>query len=349
MGLDVDRDHPTDPDLPKFYRTNSMKNHREKLMVLMTVAAFVYGCGSGSSGGTMQADTSPPTSTTGNVSISLTDGPWEDAMEMVLHVTGIEMGHSDGRVVAIELNGGPISIDMMQLQNGESHLLADNVEVPVGHYDWMRLMIDPGQSHFDLASTGGHHNMHMGGDATEGLEVHHPFEIVHSVHGQFMLDFDMRRGVQHHGNGMMGGEYRLHSAMRLIDMAESGGLMGVVHPSMIDVNHPACDDAPGGNWAYLYHGDVMEPDDIAVTDSDGLIGPIAADRIELDNMTGEHRYHFGYLEPGHYRIAVTCSSEWDELGDDDYPSDPDGRFAFHMFSDPMEVMSGQMHHNDLNP
>jgi hypothetical protein len=37
------------------------------------------------------------------------------------------------------------------------------------------------------------------------------------------------------------------------------------------------------------------------------------------------------------------------VGDDDHPNDPDGQFTFHMFSDPMEVMPGQMHDNDLSP
>ena len=270
-------------------------------------------------------------------------------MEMVLHVTGIEMGHADGSVVTIDMTGGGMGIDMMQLQNGEARMLADNVDMPIGQYDWMRLMIDPAQSHIDLASTGGRHGMQMGSDAIDGLEVQHTFEIGQSQHSEFMLDFDIRRGVQHHDTGMMGGEYRLHSAMRMVEMSESGGLMGAVDASMIDVNHPDCDDAPGGNWAYLFHGDTMEPDDIADIDTDGMGGPIAADRIDMDTMTGEHRYHFGYLDPGQYRVAITCSGEWDEVGDDDHPTDPDGQFTFQMYSEVMEVISGQMHDNDLSP
>ncbi|MBU2676994.1 MAG: DUF4382 domain-containing protein [Gammaproteobacteria bacterium] len=321
-----------------------MKSQSTKFMVAATMATFLYGCGGGSS------EAPPPNvPATGNLTISLTDDPWEDAMEMVLHVTGVEMGHADGSVVMVAMDGGGMSIDMMQLQNGESRMLADNVEMPIGQYDWMRLMIDPAQSHIDLASTGGRHGMQMGGDAIDGLEVQHTFEIGQSQHSEFMLDFDIRRGVQHHDTGMMGGEYRLHSAMRMVDMSDSGGLMGAIDPAMIDVNHADCDDAPGGNWAYLYHGDVMEPDDIADVDTDGMDGPIAADRIDMDTMTGEHRYHFGYLDPGQYRVAITCSGEWDEVGDDDHPTDPDGQFTFQMYSEAMEVMSGQMHDNDLSP
>lgn len=268
---------------------------------------------------------------------------------MVLHITGIEMGHADGRVIMLEMAGGGLDIDMVQLQNGEYRMLVDNAAVPTGHYDWMRLVIDASRSHIDVANTGGRHGMRMGSDAARGLEVIHAFEIGLSQHSEFMLDFDLRRGVQHHDTGMMGGEYRLHSAMRMIDIGQSGGLMGSIEPSMIDVNNPACDDAPGGNWAYLFHGDVATPDDIADVDTDSRRGPLATDRIDLDTMTGEHRYHFEYFEPGLYRIAITCSGEWDEVGDDDYPNDPDGRFGFNMFSDPLEVMSGQMRRYDLHP
>ena len=321
-----------------------MKTQCTKFMVALTMATIVYGCSNGS-------NEAPPASepATGSISISLTDDPWEDAMEIVLHVTGIEMGHADGSVVTFDMPGGGTGIDMVHLQNGESQMLVDAMEIPMGQYDWMRIMIDPALSHIDLASTGGRHGMRMGGDATQGLEVLHSFDVGQSLHSEFMLDFDIRRGVQHHDNGMMGGEYRLHSAMRMVDMGESGGLMGEVHASMIDVNHPDCDDAPGGNWAYLFHGNTAEPDDITDVDTDGMNGPIAADRIDMDTMTGEHRYHFGYLEPGLYRIAVTCSGEWDEVGDDDYPMDPDGQFSFQMFSGPIEVMHGQMHDTDLNP
>lgn len=322
-----------------------MKTQNTRFMVALTMATFIYGCSSGSSNEVLPE----PEPATGTVTVSLTDDPWEDAMEMVLHVTGIEMGHADGRVITLDMGAGGMSIDMMQLQNGESRMLADAMEVPMGQYDWMRLMVDPALSHVDLASTGGRHGMQMGDDALQGLEVMQPFEVGQSMHSEFMLDFDVRRGVQHHDNGMMGGEYQLHSAMRMVDMSDSGGLMGEVHPSMIDVNHPDCDDAPGGNWAYLFPGDATEPDDIADVDTDGMDGPISADRIDMDTMTGEYHYFFGYLQPGDYRVAITCAGEWDEVGDDDYPMDPEGQFSFQMFSEVMQIMAGQMHDIDLGP
>jgi len=313
----------------------------------MVFAAFVTGCGGGTSAPS-PGPNDPVIPSTGSISISITDDPWEDARALVLHVMGIDLGHSNNQVIQLDMPGGPMSIDMMQLQNGVAQTLVTDMTVPAGQYEWIRLRIDPTQSHVDLAATGGRHSMQMGPDASNGLEVHDAFQIAESAHEDFMLDFNLRRGVQHHDMGMMGDRYELHSAMRLVNMEHAGGITGLVEPAMVDVNQAGCDDAVGGNWAYLFPGNATEPDDISEPDSDGVPGPIATDRVEMDPGNGDHTYHFGYLHAGSYRIAFTCSGEWDEEGDDDFPSDPDGRFDFQMFSTPMNVVAGQLHRFDLN-
>ncbi len=317
--------------------------------IILTAAAAIAAvqiaaCGSDSSNSPVQE---PPALPTGSITVSITDDPWHDMDSMVLHMTGIEFGHSDGETHYFDMPGGPLDVDMMQLQNGAFHGLLADVDLPEGQYEWMRLHVDPDRSYMDDRGTGGRHGFRMGQDATEGLEVHEPFHIQAGVHSEFMLDFDLRQGVRHHHGGMMGDTYELHSALRLVHMNQAGGLSGQVDPTLIDVNHPACDAAEGGNWVYVFPGDAAVPDDIAEVDSDGVPGPIAADRVDMDPSSGEHRYHFGYLPEGGYRLAFTCSGEWDEEGDEDYPDDPDGRFDFHAFSDPIDIIAGQMRNHDL--
>jgi len=305
--------------------------------------AVVSGCsGSGNS---------PPNDnqSSGTISLSLTDGPWHDAGAMMLHITAVELGHVDGHVVHLGLPGGGMGIDMMLLQNGIHRELMGQRQVPAGHYEWMRLILDMSQSYVDMAQGGGRHGMHMGADAADGLVVHHPFEITESAHHEFMLDYDLRLGLHHQHMGMMGDRFELHSAMRMVHMNHAGGLMGVIDPALIDVNHADCDPAPGGNWAYLFPADAVGPDDIALDEVDGIPGPLATDRVEMNPATGDYYYHFAYLADGSYRIAFTCSGEWDESGDDDYPADPDGLFDFQMFSDPIDVVAGEMHRFDLVP
>lgn len=309
---------------------------------------FFWGCsGGGNSTGT--GTPGPISQSSGSISISLTDGPWEGAHAMVLHIIGIEIGRANGEVIHFDIDGGPITVDMMQLQNGVFQTLITDAGVPAGQYEWIRLRLDMQQSYIDMAGTGGRYGMQMSPDAANGLEAHSPFQISQSTSSEFMLDFDLRRGVQHHDMGMMGDQYDLHSAMRLVDLRSAGGLTGMVAAAMVDINHAECDSTPGGNWAYIFPGDALAPDDIAATEVDGAPGPLAVDRVEMDPQTGDYIYHFDFLEPGSYRIAFSCSGEWDEETDDDYPADPDGRFTFHMFSGPVDVTGGQMHNFDLMP
>ena len=322
-----------------------MNTFGKLLSVSVVFVALSAGCSSGS------GDNAPGSSpqTMGSISVSITDGPWEEARVLMLSITGMEFGHANGDVIRRDLPGGPMNVDLMQLQNGVIQTLLMGNDIPTGQYEWIRLHLDLSQCYVELAGTGGRHNMQMGPDAINGLEAHEPFQIQDSIHHEFVLEYDVRRGLQNHGMGMMRGQFELHSAMHFIDMDDAGGLMGMVDPSMIDVNYPDCDPAPGGNWAYLFPADTTDPDDVADTNTDGAPGPIATDRVEMDPGSGDHFYHFAYLPPGPYRIAFTCSGEWDEAGDNDYPSDPDGEFEFRMFSGPTDVVAGQMHRFDLMP
>ncbi len=288
-----------------------------------------------------------PIDQTATVTLAITDGPMEEAHAVVLHVTYIEFGHMDGQITRLEPQGGPVSLDMMQLQNGVTHNLLERADLPAGDYDWMHLGIDPDSSYIEL-QTGAQHPLEL--DDPNGLRVHEFFAVHDSQHTDFVLDFDLRLGVQHHHmGGMMGDQYELHSAMRFMRMEDAGGLMGIVDAALVDVNHADCDPASGGNWAYLFPGDAIQPDDVSDSDSDGIDGPMAADRVELDTGTGMYRYHFAYLPAASYRVAFTCSGEWDEAGDDDYPNDPEGRFDFHAFSGPVDVVAGQVREFHIRP
>jgi hypothetical protein len=309
-------------------------------------------CGGGGSGGSAAPAAQPPAddsgaAETGLVTVAITDGPMEDLEDLVFHLTHIDLGHADGQVTRLELPGGPQNVDMLELQNGVTRDLLDREFVPAGPYDWMELGIDFQQSHVGTRS-GGRHGLQPGEE--NALRVHEPFEIRADEHAEFIMDFDLRRGIRHrHRGGMMGDRYEVHAGLRLMLMEDTGGLVGTVDASLVDINHPDCDPAIGGNWAYLFEGTAGQPDDFAESDTDGIPGPVATDRVELHAGVGEYRYHFAFIPAGTYRVAFTCSGEWDESGDDDYPSDPDGRFGFQAFSDPVDITAGEVRVVDLMP
>ena len=315
--------------------------NRSFRMLFLLCAGTLASCG-GSSG-----DAAANSQPMGTINLALTDGPMDEARELVLHVTHISLGHTDGSVTRLELMGGPQDIDIMQLQNGLTHGLLEMATVPAGRYRWMELGVDLQLSHFGTMS-GGMHGMILAD--TDAMRAFYDFQVREGEHGDFVIDFDLHSAVRpHHMGGMMGPQYQLHNGMRLMERANVGGVMGTVDASLMDINQTGCDPAAGGNWVYLFDGSVAQPDDLAVTDTDGFPGPIASDLVELNVVTGDYQYHFGFVPQGNYRVAFTCSGEWDEEGDNDYPTDPDAMFDFHGFSGAFNVMAGQMMIMDFTP
>ena len=326
-----------------------------RLIVLMPLfgLSLVAACGGG--GGTVApaADgPSPPPVATGTLTLALTDGPMQAVQELTVHVDYLELHGDDGRAVRVEPVGGPADIDVAALQNGQLHDLLDRAQVPAGHYQRVDIGIDPEQSHVAFAD-GSQHPMRFAWPG--GIRVDAPFDVGPGAHAEYVIDFDLRQGLQmHHGagghmGGGMGEYYELHSAARMIDTSAAGGLIGAVDASLININNAACDPALGQNQAYLFSASATEPDDFAEGETDGRPGPLVTDRVELPPGTGEYRYHFAFLEAGSYRVAFTCAGEWDESGDDDYPSDPDGRFSFQAFTGSVEVVAGEVTVFDVGP
>lgn len=327
-----------------------------QLSALALSCAALVACGGGSSDPTIGGvdDGNPPAVVNGNLTLALTDGPMSTVDQLVVHVEYVELRHTDGRLVRREPIGGPVDVDLASLHDGRLHDLLTGAEVPAGQYHGLSIGIDPERSHANF-SDGSRHQMQF--EFAEGLNVDSPFTVHPGEHEEFVIDVDLGQSLHRHHGGMGGGGmggntgdyYEFHSVSRMINMESAGGLIGAIDNTLVDINHADCDSAPGGNWAYLFPGAATEPDDIAQDEVDGRPGPLVTDRVELHPGTGEYRYHFAFLEPGSYRVAVTCSGEWDEAADDDYPSDPEAMFDFQAFSDPIEVVVGQVTVFDVAP
>lgn len=324
-----------------------------KLVTITACCAGLIACGGGSSSPSGETSGALP-ATSGNLTLALTDGPMSTVDELVVHVEHLELRHADGRSVRLEPLGGPVDVDLAALRDGRLHDLLNDAQVPAGDYRGLAIGIDAERSHAGF-SDGSRHQMRFA--FAEGINVDEEFTVQPGEHMEFVIDVDLGQSLHRHRGGMGGGMggggsgdfYEFHSVTRMIDVDVAGGLVGAVDNTLVDINHPDCDPAPGGNWAYLFPGSATEPDDIAQEETDGRPGPIVTDRVDLHAATGEYRYHFAFLEPGSYRVAFTCAGEWDEAADDDYPSDPDAAFDFQAFSAPVEVIAGQVMVLDVSP
>lgn len=320
-----------------------------KLAPIVASCAGLIACGGGSSSPSDEVSGIPPENS-GILTLALTDGPMSTVDELVVHVEHLELRHSDGRSVRLEPLGGPVDVDLAALRDGRLHDLLNGAEVPAGDYLGLGIGIDPERSHAGF-SDGSRQRMRFA--FADGLNVDQEFTIHPDEHMEFVIDVDLGQSLHRHHGGMMGGGtgdyYEFHSVTRMIDVDVAGGLVGVIDNGLVDINHPDCDPAYGGNWAYLFPGSAAEPDDIAQDEVDGRAGPIVTDRVDLHPGTGEYRYHFAFLEPGSYRVAFTCAGEADEAADDDYPADPDMAFDFQAFSAPAQVVAGEVTVHDINP
>ena len=123
--------------------------------ILLAIGSIVTVSLMSACGGDSSPDIVAPA--TGTISVSITDDPWHEMDSMVIRITGMEFGHSNGDVHSFDMPGGPIDVDMMQLQNGTFQGLISDLELPTGDYHWMRVQIDAAQSYMQDAGTGGQH------------------------------------------------------------------------------------------------------------------------------------------------------------------------------------------------
>jgi len=110
---------------------------RHSRFLLITVSAFAIAvtsaCGS---------DDSPTTiaPTSGFLTVGLTDAPVDDAAEVIIVVTGIELPRGPNDTINIDFDT-PRSVNLLEFRDGKSFNLLDGNPLLPGEYQWLRLKI----------------------------------------------------------------------------------------------------------------------------------------------------------------------------------------------------------------
>jgi hypothetical protein len=98
---------------------------------ILTLSASLAACGGGS------APQSLPT--TGQLNLKITDAPVDDAKEVWIVFTGVELQPANGTRVNVDFDPPYQRIDLLAYQNGATADLLNGTAVPAGDYNWMRL------------------------------------------------------------------------------------------------------------------------------------------------------------------------------------------------------------------
>ncbi|MEO7557475.1 MAG: DUF4382 domain-containing protein, partial [Gammaproteobacteria bacterium] len=158
------------------------------LMTLLSAPFIVSGCGGGGGG----------SSGTGTMSLAVTDAPVDGATKVVVEFTGVEVKSTSGGRLNFDFPA-PRQIDLLALNGGGSEILLDQVTLPAGNYNFLRLKVnaqnDGVNDSFIELDDGSVHELTIPTADTRGLQIGNHFTIAAGGESDFTVDFDLRKSV----------------------------------------------------------------------------------------------------------------------------------------------------------
>lgn len=248
----------------------------------------------------------PVTATTGTLSIKVTDAPVDDAAEVVIVFTGIELQRSSGEPLTINFDT-PKSIDLLKFRDGLTANLVEGLSVSAGQYSWLRLLLSAQQNlqsgSYIKLKDGRQFPLFIPSGTESGLKLVRPFVVAQGGLTRLVIDFDLRKSVV--APPGQAPNWFLRPALRLIDELQVGTLSGSIDLAALAAAQQRSEAAcrPG---VYVYTGADATPDDMDGNAADGP-DPLVYGPVSLPTQSGTAAtYTIRFVEPGAYTVAATC-------------------------------------------
>ena len=265
----------------------------------------------------LNACSSNDSSSTGLLSVSVTDAPVDEAEKVVVEFRGVEIKPANGDSITFDFTdkctADPLlcQIDLLALTNGFSEQILNGEIVPAGQYNWMRLKVNAEQNVRDsyITIAGEEFELRIPSGAQTGLKLNRGFIVPADDEASFTIDFDLRKSV----HDSVGTDYYiLRPTLRMVDNTETGTLSGNVDSSFFTNDCTANAEGITTSAVYVFEGTVTTPDD---EDGEGFgPDPITSALVENDGVSN---YKVGFLSAGDYLIAFTCDAAVDDPTSDD--------------------------------
>ncbi|MGH8495293.1 MAG: DUF4382 domain-containing protein [Gammaproteobacteria bacterium] len=231
---------------------------------------------------------------TGSLTLKVVDAPVDGATAVVVAFSGVELKPASGPAFSIDF-ASPREIDLIATQGGNAATLLDDQIVPAGPYAWIRLKVNSAQGVMDsyIEFPGEQFPLYVPSGAETGLKLVRGFTMPQGGAADFTLDFDLRKSVVL--PSAPDSSYILRPALRLVDNAQVGTVVGTVFPELLTAGCAAA--------VYIYSGADVTPVDI-----DGVGDePLASVTVGMDGQ-----YSIPYLPAGAYTVAFTCDADQDD-------------------------------------
>lgn len=279
------------------------KDHVTVLSAPLVLAVVLAGCSSGSSG-----------PSTGQLSLSVSDGPVHDAIEVCLEFDEIEIkkaGSPPETITGLALQ----QVNLLNFQGPNAAPLFTDVTVEAGNYDWVRIGVNA-----TLEGSGG-----MGSPPTDSVgcsyggsyvlfkdEPNSPYNAYVPSGAETGLKINSEFVVAQGGLTSMTAEFDLQKTL-----TEPPGLDGnvIVRPSVILVNDLEVGTVIGSVSSDLAEAEGCAPSVFAFADGDEVMDPansITSAVVSDDDNPGVYSYAIGFLYAGEsddgvpYDLAFTC-------------------------------------------
>jgi hypothetical protein len=268
------------------------------------------GCGGGSDA----------QSGSGTLNVGITDGPIDDAAEVVVVFTGLELQHSGGQRISIDFPA-PKSIDLLELQGGATADLTAGAAVPAGTYDWMRLKVLATQNSqsesYILLDNGNQYPLWIPSGAETGLKLVRSFTVAQGSVTNLLIDFDLRKSVV--APPGQAPNYILKPALRLMDQLQVGALAVSVNLATLTSEQLGAEAAISACNAgvYLFAGATAIPDDQDGVSTDG-VDPVVFHPVAYDGVNSTVTLNVPFVAAGNYTVAATCDYDIDVADENDY-------------------------------
>ncbi len=238
---------------------------------------------------------------TGTLSLNLTDASIDTANAVVVKFDAVEIKPKQDPSFQINFTQQQ-SIDLYQLQNGESVPLLQSYSLPAGEYNWIRLAVDADQNEMDSYisfDNGSTYSLYIPSGSQTGLKFNRNFTVPVGGVISFMIDFDLRKSILPPSGQAT--DYRLNPSLRIENLNETGNIAGYILANTVNSS-----DCATGLALYLYKGIN------AATDDEGSPTPPVTSSIPVyDNVNDRYHYKISYIPEGQYTVAVTCDAEND--------------------------------------